>query len=887
MLSFAITTIFAQIPAGYYDSATGTGATLKTQLYNIIKGHTEFSYDEVWEKLKYTDEDTNNTNNVILLYTGWSYPKTDNGGAVDNWNREHTWAKSHGNFGTADGPGTDLHHLRPTDVTVNSARGNLYFDNGGTEYSDPSRYGYSGTFPTGCYRDGDTWEPRDEVKGDVARMIFYMATRYEGENGEPDLEVVDYIPSDDALPLHAKLSALLEWNLSDPVSNWERRRNNRVYEFQGNRNPYIDHPEWVECVWNNNCAGSVNPPSNLTATGVSVSEIDLSWSLNAANNDVLLAYNTTNTFGTPSGSYTAGSTISGGGTVLYVGTNTSFNHTGLASQNYYYKLWSYDGTDYSSGITAVASPLVGEPSNHVTNFTTLNPGATTIDVSWTDATGTIIPSGYLIKANLSGSAITPPTDGQPEADDTFTKNIASGIQTVTFSGLNSNTSYDFEIFPYTNSGSNIDYKTDGTIPSASGTTTDTPTNCGNETFDGLTTGSSSYLDDSFTGQDGSTWNYTDSRTDQNLGNGAAICVRNGYVESGTIPNGINDITISTQRVYSGGTGNITIKINNNVIGTVPYSDVLQTNTISGINISGDIVLKFETPGNGDRVVIDDIIWTCNGGSANNTLPQFTSLPVTAATSGQTYTYNITATDADGDNLTITAPTKPAWLTFTDNGNGTAVLTGTPSNSDAGDNSVSINVFDGTGSVNQNFTITVTAVNTLPEFTSSPVSSATSGQTYTYNITTTDADGDNLTITAPTKPAWLTFTDNGNGTAVLTGTPSNSDVGDNDVILTVSDDTESVNQNFTITVTAASYVTDKSNNKISIYPNPTKHSVDIISSEKIISVEMKNIIGKTIINKENINSKTYRLNLNNLSKGIYFIEITGITNNKIVKKIIKE
>ncbi|MCF6185516.1 MAG: T9SS type A sorting domain-containing protein, partial [Bacteroidales bacterium] len=382
----------------------------------------------------------------------------------------------------------------------------------------------------------------------------------------------------------------------------------------------------------------------------------------------------------------------------------------------------------------------------------------------------------------------------PEADDTFTKNIASGIQTVTFSGLNSNTSYDFEIFPYTNSGSNIDYKTAGTIPSASGTTTDTPTNCGNETFDGLTTGSSSYLDDSFTGQDGSTWNYTDSRTDQSLGNGAAICVRNGYVESGTIPNGINDMTISTQRVYSGGTGNITIKINNNVIGTVPYSDVLQTNTISGINISGDIVLKFETPGNGDRVVIDDIIWTCNGGSANNTLPEFTSSPVTTATSGQTYTYNITATDADGDNLTITAPTKPAWLTFTDNGN---------------------------------------------------------------------------------------------GTAVLTGIPSNSDVGDNDVILAVSDDIESVNQNFTITVTAASYVTDKSNNKISIYPNPTKHSVDIISSEKIISVKMKNIIGKTIINKENINSKTYRLNLNNLSKGIYFIEITGITNNKIVKKIIKE
>ncbi|RTZ86985.1 MAG: hypothetical protein DSY95_02865, partial [SAR324 cluster bacterium] len=121
------------------------------------------------------------------------------GGGVAEWNREHTWAKSHGGFGTNPPAGTDLHHLRPCDVTVNSSRGNLHFDTGGSPVSDSSRYGQSGTFPTGCSKDGDSWEPRDEVKGDVARMIFYMATRYEGENdswqtapGIPPLEKVHF-----------------------------------------------------------------------------------------------------------------------------------------------------------------------------------------------------------------------------------------------------------------------------------------------------------------------------------------------------------------------------------------------------------------------------------------------------------------------------------------------------------------------------------------------------------------------------------------------------------------------------------------------------------------------------------------------------------------------
>jgi len=98
----------------------------------------------------------------------------------------------------------------------------------------------------------DTWEPREAVKGDVARMIFYMATRYEGDNGEVDLEVVDYAPSSpNHEPVHGVFSTLMEWHVEDPVDEWEENRNDIIYEdYQENRNPFIDHPEYVELIYN-------------------------------------------------------------------------------------------------------------------------------------------------------------------------------------------------------------------------------------------------------------------------------------------------------------------------------------------------------------------------------------------------------------------------------------------------------------------------------------------------------------------------------------------------------------------------------------------------------------------------------------------------------------
>ncbi|MFJ3913956.1 endonuclease I [Streptomyces sp. 2132.2] len=224
----------------YYAPAEGkTGAALKTALHNIIKTQSKVTYDGVWNALKVTDQDPANPNNVILVYSGRSQSKSSNGGGANDWNREHVWAKSHGDFGTATGPGTDLHHLRPEDVTVNSTRGNKDFDMGGSPVAEAP----------GSFTDANSFEPRDAVKGDVARMLLYMAVRYDGGDGFADLEVNDKVDNGSA-PAIGRISVLKQWSQQDPPDAFEQRRNQVIFDqFQHNRNPFIDHPEWVNSIW--------------------------------------------------------------------------------------------------------------------------------------------------------------------------------------------------------------------------------------------------------------------------------------------------------------------------------------------------------------------------------------------------------------------------------------------------------------------------------------------------------------------------------------------------------------------------------------------------------------------------------------------------------------
>jgi len=228
------------------------GERLKSGLHTLIKDHDEFPYSsketDTWDILKETDIDPSIPNNIILFYSGWSVNAAQEFNNNKGWNREHIWARSHGKFGTKRGVGTDLHALRPTDITVNGARRNEDFDNGGAIYIDKDG-------ATECKSDKDSWEPRDKVKGDVARMLFYMAVRYEGENGDLDLELVDQVKTFDLNKpghgYHGKLSTLLQWHRNDPPDAFEIRRNEVIFSYQKNRNPFIDHPKFAKKIWGN------------------------------------------------------------------------------------------------------------------------------------------------------------------------------------------------------------------------------------------------------------------------------------------------------------------------------------------------------------------------------------------------------------------------------------------------------------------------------------------------------------------------------------------------------------------------------------------------------------------------------------------------------------
>jgi uncharacterized repeat protein (TIGR01451 family) len=173
----------------------------------------------------------------------------------------------------------------------------------------------------------------------------------------------------------------------------------------------------------------------------------------------------------------------------------------------------------------------------------------------------------------------------------------------------------------------------------------------------------------------------------------------------------------------------------------------------------------------------------------NDPPQFTSTAVETAVEDATYTYDVTTSDPDaGDTLTITAPVLPAWLSLADHGDGTATLSGVPDNGDVGDHAVTLQVEDSAGATaTQSFSVTVANTNDPPQLTSIAVTTTNEDQLYTYNITATDPDvGDLLAISAPVSPTWLALTDYGDGTATLTGVPTATHVGDNPVVLEVSD-----------------------------------------------------------------------------------------------------
>lgn len=352
--------VSGQPPAGYYNGTENlSGAALKTALHNIIDGHTVRTYDNLWTDFQTTD---NNAGNVWDMYSGCNFSFSNQCGTFtlecDCYNREHSFPASW--FNNASPMYSDLFHVIPTDGKVNNIRDDepygevgtaTYTSTNGSKRGNNVYPGYSGT----------VFEPADEYKGDFARNYFYMATRYEDviAGWYANSIQADAVLQSNSFPVFETwfLNMLGEWHVNDPVSQKETDRNDAVYGLQNNRNPFIDHPEFV------------------------------------------------------------------------------------------YEIWG------------VGQTLAPEPTNHAADFS-----AHTITLNWTDATGDVVPTGYLLRMSATGfEDIATPVDGTAIPNDFSNKNIAAGVQKAVFGGLTPGTTYYFKIFGYTGSGSGIDYKTDGDV----------------------------------------------------------------------------------------------------------------------------------------------------------------------------------------------------------------------------------------------------------------------------------------------------------------------------------------------------------------------------------------------------------------------------------------
>ncbi len=260
-------------PAGYYDTVnTSTPALLRSTLHEVIDDHTRYPYTssstDTWNILEEADQDPNNSANILDVYKNHSYVKI--GGGTGPYNREHVWPNSYGfpTDGTTNYPYTDCHMLMLSDTNYNNSRGNLPFgivSPSATELPTDVNNGMgggSGVYPGNSnWYTSSAWQMWGGKQGDVARAMFYTDVRYEGGThsithaAEPDLILTDNASliqttgGNASVAYMGLLSVLLQWSAADPVDDRERARNDVVYGYQGNRNPFVDHPEWVNAIF--------------------------------------------------------------------------------------------------------------------------------------------------------------------------------------------------------------------------------------------------------------------------------------------------------------------------------------------------------------------------------------------------------------------------------------------------------------------------------------------------------------------------------------------------------------------------------------------------------------------------------------------------------------
>ncbi len=546
-------------PGSYYSSATSTGQTLKWELHEIINGHEERTYTNLWTDFQDTDPKPNG--NVWDMYSdkgGCLDPPyefifvTDQCGIYSNegdcYNREHSFPQGWwgGSSGDDDTVYTDLFHLYPTDGKVNGDRGSWEFGvvaSPTNTYQNGSKKGsnsYSGS------PGATAFEPIDEYKGDLARSYFYLAARYADRisnwTTSPMIDG-DISDSDGSVFEEWALNMLIEWHTNDPVSQKELNRNDEIYSIQGNRNPFIDNPDFVDDIW-----------------------------------------------GTPT--------------------------------------------------------VDPEPDNHPTGFSASAASSSQIDLSWTDAIGSNLPDGYLIKANETGT-FTAPSDGTDPAEDTGLSDGSALVKVAhgskgshSFTGLSASTTYYFKIWPYANSGSNIAFKTDGTVPTGNATT---DAGGGTPTCEDFNTGlASSYTTGTQTLSSGD-WYTADvfqETSDDSYGSSGHAARLNDDTPGASLRtpalNTVGNVTFYYRELNSGG-GTFSLQKSTNgtdftEITTQTFSGNTFTEFSYDINDdSNPIYIRIENDDQAGHLIIDEFCWTSYSGSSNDSDADVTSITQPSAT----------------------------------------------------------------------------------------------------------------------------------------------------------------------------------------------------------------------------------------------------------------
>lgn len=634
LLLFVTSYSFAQ--QAYYSDVnlSLTGTALRDELATkIINTHTKtLNYDGAREALKIVDLVPGQGDNVFLLYgfsnnTCPSSSSDDNdhrtrdrasfgGGSSCEWNREHVYAQSLGTPALGQsGPGADAHHLRASDVQRNSNRGSKLFASGS---------GNSGDSNGG-------WYPGDEWKGDVARIMMYMYVRY-GSRCLPSNVAIGSTNSVDS----NMIELLLDWNAQDPVSTYEDNRNTYLVNTsndygQGNRNPFIDNPNLATQIWGgtvaedrwNVVADTENPtaPTSLAGSNITNTTVELTWNA-STDNTAVTSYE-----------------IFVDGSLYATSANTSTTLTGLTiNTNYDITVYAKDAAENPSAssniLNITTTNIIDNTAPSIpTALVVSNETNTTIDVSWTASTDDIAIKEYDVYIDASYLATTTAT--------TFTVDNLIAATTYSFSVLARDTS------------NNISAQS---IP-VNGTTTATASFCGTESFTNSDAPTGGYGGESFTGDNGVTWTYVASRDDEGYEiTGKGLMLRrlsdNSKVTSSAVSNGIGEFTCSLRKGFTGaGNRQVALYINGVFKGnSIAWDNTsVQTFTVSGINISGNIIVEIRNI-TSYQVVIDDISWTCYASSdteAPSTIADLTSSNITSNSADLNWT-------AATDNIGVTS-----------------------------------------------------------------------------------------------------------------------------------------------------------------------------------------------------------------------------------------